>query len=146
MSRNRCLRLRGLAHNKGSADLCSTDVKEIINSNLFAYHWEQMYSTSVFSRDWGKKNNLFMIQQWPTDCTCLKRSSYANLFEQKTFKKRWQIGHTAKADIFVTSVFHRIRKRTTIAYTLSRGYRVVRNRYSRLKFTSEDRHCVSLRV
>ena len=33
-----------------------------------------------------------------------------------------------------------------ISYTLSREYRVVRNRYSRLFFTSEDRLCANLRV
>ena len=32
------------------------------------------------------------------------------------------------------------------SYTLSREYRVVRNRYSRLLFTSEDRFCANLRV
>ena len=31
-----------------------------------------------------------------------------------------------------------------ISYTLSREYRVVRNRYSRLLFTSEDRLCANL--
>ena len=35
---------------------------------------------------------------------------------------------------------------TTFSYTLSREYRVVRNRYSRLLFTSEDRLCANLRV
>ena len=34
----------------------------------------------------------------------------------------------------------------TISYTLSREYRVVRYRYSRLFFTSEDRLCANLRV
>ena len=34
----------------------------------------------------------------------------------------------------------------TFSYTLSREYRVVRNRYSRLLFTSEDRLCANLRV
>ena len=33
-----------------------------------------------------------------------------------------------------------------ISYTLSREYRVVRNQYSRLLFTSEDRLCANLRV
>ena len=33
-----------------------------------------------------------------------------------------------------------------ISYTLSREYRVVRSRYSRLLFTSEDRLCANLRV
>ena len=35
---------------------------------------------------------------------------------------------------------------TTISYTPSREYRVVRYRYSRLLFTSEDRLCANLRV
>ena len=34
----------------------------------------------------------------------------------------------------------------TFSYSLSREYRVVRNRYSRLLFTSEDRLCANLRV
>ena len=34
----------------------------------------------------------------------------------------------------------------TISYTLSREYRMVRYRYSRLLFTSEDRLCANLRV
>ena len=34
----------------------------------------------------------------------------------------------------------------TISYTLGRGYLVMRNRYSRLLFTSEDRLCANLRV
>ena len=34
----------------------------------------------------------------------------------------------------------------TISYTLSREYRVMRNRYSWLLFTSEDRLCANLRV
>ena len=33
-----------------------------------------------------------------------------------------------------------------ISYTLSREYRVVRYRYSRLLFISEDRLCANLRV
>ena len=33
-----------------------------------------------------------------------------------------------------------------VSYTLSREYRVVRNRYSRLLFTGEDRLCVNLQV
>ena len=33
-----------------------------------------------------------------------------------------------------------------VSYTLSREYRVARNRYSRLLFTSEDRFCTNLRV
>ena len=33
-----------------------------------------------------------------------------------------------------------------ISYTLSREYRMVRSRYSRLLFTSEDRLCANLRV
>ena len=33
-----------------------------------------------------------------------------------------------------------------LSYTLSREYQVVRNRYSRLLFTSEDRICANLRV
>ena len=33
-----------------------------------------------------------------------------------------------------------------ISYTLGREYRVMRNRYSRLLFTSEDRICANLRV
>ena len=33
----------------------------------------------------------------------------------------------------------------TFSNTLSREYRVVRNRYSRLLFTSEDRLCANLR-
>ena len=33
-----------------------------------------------------------------------------------------------------------------VSYTLSREYRVVRNRYSRLIFTCEDRLCANLRV
>ena len=33
-----------------------------------------------------------------------------------------------------------------ISYTLGREYRVMRNRYSRLLFTSEDRLCANLRV
>ena len=33
-----------------------------------------------------------------------------------------------------------------ISYTLGREYRVVRNRYSRLLFTSEDRLCANLHV
>ena len=32
------------------------------------------------------------------------------------------------------------------SYTLGREYRVMRNRYSRLLFTSEDRLCANLRV
>ena len=36
--------------------------------------------------------------------------------------------------------------RKASSYTLSREYRVVRNRYSRLLFTSEDRLCANLRV
>ena len=35
---------------------------------------------------------------------------------------------------------------TWISYTLGREYRVMRNRYSRLLFTSEDRLCANLRV
>ena len=35
---------------------------------------------------------------------------------------------------------------TMISYTLGREYRVVRNRYSRLLFTSEDRLCANLHV
>ena len=33
-----------------------------------------------------------------------------------------------------------------ISYMLRRGYRVMRNRYSRLPFTSEDRLCANLLV
>ena len=33
---------------------------------------------------------------------------------------------------------------STFSYTLSREYRVVRDRYSRLLFTSEDRLCANL--
>ena len=33
-----------------------------------------------------------------------------------------------------------------VSYTLGREYRVMRNRYSRLLFTSEDRLCANLRV
>ena len=33
-----------------------------------------------------------------------------------------------------------------ISYTLSREYQVVRNRYSRILFTSEDRLCANLHV
>ena len=36
--------------------------------------------------------------------------------------------------------------RILFSYTLSREYRVVRNRYSQLIFTSEDRLCANLRV
>ena len=43
-------------------------------------------------------------------------------------------------------VIHAVILRTAISYTLSREYRVVRNRYSRLLFTSEDRLCANLRV
>ena len=34
----------------------------------------------------------------------------------------------------------------TLSYTLGREYRVMRNRYSRLLFTSEDRLCANLHV
>ena len=34
----------------------------------------------------------------------------------------------------------------TLSYTLGREYRVMRNRYSRLLFTSEDRLCANLRA
>ena len=51
---------------------------------------------------------------------------------------------TCKA-MFSTILFiHNTKKR--FSYTLSREYRVVRNRYSRLLFTSEDRLCANLRV
>ena len=36
--------------------------------------------------------------------------------------------------------------RTSVSYTLRREYRVVRSRYSRLLFTSEDRICANSRV
>ena len=35
---------------------------------------------------------------------------------------------------------------TGLSYTLGREYRVMRNRYSRLLFTSEDRICANLCV
>ena len=35
--------------------------------------------------------------------------------------------------------------KTPISYRLSREYRMVRNRYSRLLFTSEDRLCANVR-
>ena len=41
---------------------------------------------------------------------------------------------------------HNTLKITRISYTLGREYRVMRNRYSRLLFTSEDRLCANLRV
>ena len=45
-------------------------------------------------------------------------------------------------DIFIAYALFR----KYFTYTLSREYRLVRNRYSRLLFTSEDRLCANLRV
>ena len=47
-----------------------------------------------------------------------------------------------RQEIYITT-----KTRTKVfSYTLGREYRVMRNRYSRLLFTSEDRLCANLRV
>ena len=65
----------------------------------------------------------------------IKKKSVTNL-KQTMFVRNWEITKPLIPLLLILS----------FSYTLSRDYWVVRNRYSRLLFTSEDRLCANLRV
>ena len=68
--------------------------------------------------------------------------------ERVLMTPKWQkISHTnLTVRRWIVVIVSKPDKMKANSYTLGREYRVVRNRYSRLLFTSEDRLCANLHV
>ena len=106
---------------------------------------------------WGASVHCMIFMIWFIGGLCLKYSCISDHFRQYDtilllFLKRFRLFRTC---------YHKVQPCSTLInwccedlgsdgillyYTLSSEYRVVRNRYSRLLFTSEDRLCANLRV
>ena len=102
----------------------------------------------------------WLVNWTPSTDTVMWSTTNGLMFTIQKLKPSPVIGHTVCGIYICGNVCHKqvLRAGTsnyvpwylldviTCSYTLGREYRVMRNRYSRLLFTSEDRLCANLRV
>ena len=120
--------------------VCNLSIVTELNQTLslwFPMHYRALFEIHyVYPYLWMKsKKQSKTLRSYYMQMTCICSVYYVH-----------SVCSSSLRDINIDQLSKKYEWRTWYSYTLSRGYRVARNRYSRLLFASEDRICANLRL
>ena len=112
-----------------------------------------MFDTEIYKRHvvtwWDLLDSIlcFLVRKFSDSYEMLKSvPNSAMTSRHNCYPKQWWPSLKTYENITTPQCDNTTITRNNVSYTLGREYRVMRNRYSRLLFTSEDRICANLRV
>ena len=129
---------------------CGSEIHEYIilkhqtlkkNSNFQSYNFSYKIVQVQLNTSTAPQWRLLKYADFFKVASPIIKLNITNVAQEKSYRRL--VDHNRKCDLPCRSEYV-VKKK--LCYTLSCEYRVVRNRYSRLLFTREDRHPANLRL